>query len=141
MKNLLKLLLAVTVIVTISFASCSKHEPTPVEQYVDLLDNGLAQAEHMDADDPATFKAILSPEGARELIKENADYVLTPGDKEKLKETMDKVIRFAFEKTMKYDNLTEEEKKNVDMQMGIAIEGANNVIEKAQTFGQVTVVR
>ena len=142
MKNVTFLFAALFIFCAAQFSSCSKSENTPVDRYVEIIEEATKQAEQIKSmDEMANIQSVISPEDAQELIKSSYDYQLTDSDKEKLKKATDKLIKVAFEKTVKFSNFSETDKKNAEMQIDLAIEAANKYIDNATTLGQISGMR
>ena len=132
---------ALIFIITLVF-SCSKSTDNPVDKYCEILEQATEQASKINSiEDLSNIQSVISPEKAQELIRTSADYELTDSDKGKLKKTMDKLIKVAFEKSMEFSNYPEEIKKNSQMQIDLAIEAANRTIDNAKTLGEISGVR
>lgn len=142
MKKFYIVLSALLMVVALQITSCSKKESTPVDKYIEILDRSIQQAQKINSiEDMTNFQSVISPEEAQEIIKSSYDYELTDSDKEKLKKTTDKLIRVAFDKTLKFSNFNDEAKKNAETQIDIAIQAANTYIDNAKTLGQISGMR
>lgn len=118
--------------------SCGKRSTTPVDEYVTILDEATEKAEKIASmQDLLNVKEIISPEAAMQIVRENSDYKLTKGDKEKLKKSYDRLLKVAYEKTAEYGGLPEEVRKQTKDQIQLFIDAANTGIDRAQTMGDL----
>lgn len=122
--------------------ACGKKEDTPVDQFIEVMDQATKKAEEIKSmADVYNVQEILSPQEGWEIIRNNADYPLTDSDKKKLKKSFDKLLRVGYEKTVEYSGLPEELKKQSLAQVDLIIEGANKMIDNAQTFGEISGIK
>lgn len=122
--------------------SCGKGGNNPVDQYVEILDQATKKAEQINSmSDLVNVQAIISPEDAAEIVRQNADYELTDKDKEKLKKSFDKLLKVAYEKTAEFGGLPESMKDQAKAQVDLLIEGANISIDQAKTLGDLNGIR
>ena len=122
--------------------SCGKGGNSPVDEYVAILDNATEKAEKISSmEDLLNVQEIISPEAAMNIVNNNADYVLTKEDKEKLKKSYDRLLKVAYEKTAEYGGLPEGMKKQTKGQIQLFIDAANEGIDRARTMGELTGVR
>lgn len=118
--------------------SCSKSGNSPVDQYVELLDQATKKAEKISSmSDLTNVQGIISPQEAMKIVSDNSDYELTDNDKEKLKKSYDKLLKVAYEKTAEYGGVPEEYKEQVKTQVDLIIEAANKGIDNAKTLGDL----
>ena len=142
MKNFKILLGLFVIFVGGQLISCSKHSNTPVDQYVEILDEAVKKANEIKSYDELTnVQAIISPEDAMEIMNSYSDYELTDKDKEKLKKSFDKLLKVAYEKTAEYGGLPEEMKKTAMRQSELIIEAANKKIDNANTLGDIAGIK
>ena len=133
----------VTIISLFHLSSCSKGgSSSPVDEYINILDEATKKTEQIKSyDDLTNVQSIISPEEAMKIVRDNADYVLTDNDKDKLKKSYDKLLKVAYEKTAKFGGLPEEMQKNALMQADLVIEAANKQIDRANTMGDLMGLR
>lgn len=125
-----------------NFSSCKKHGNSPVDQYVEIIDEAADKAEKIASmQDLINVQEIISPEAAKEIARENADYELTESDKSKLKKSFDRLLRVAYNKTAEYGGFPEEIKKQSKDQAELIIEAANKGIDNAKTLGDLNGIR
>ena len=142
MKKLKFLLSFVILLAACQLSSCGKGGNSPVDQYVEILDNATKQAEKINSmSDLMNVQQIISPEDAMEIVRNNADYKLSDSDKDKLKKSYDKLVRVAYDKTAEYSGLPEEMKDQLKGQVELVIEAANKAIDAAQTMGELNGMR
>lgn len=116
--------------------SCSKSD-SPVDEYVKILDNATNQIEAANSlSDLQNLQELASPEDS-ELIKQSQDYKLTDGDKEKLKKSMDKFMRVLSEKSIEFSTYPDNMKEAAKSQIDLAIDAINQLIDKAETLGDL----
>ena len=138
MKQLKLFLLLTSVFIFAGFISCSKNENTPVDQYVELIEEAIQKLENIKSSEGIENIAnIMQNPKAQELDKEYADYVLTEADKKKLKKSLDKLIHVAYDKTMEYAGLPENIIKLKKAQVDMMVEAANQQIDNATTLGEI----
>lgn len=142
MKKILVILALVSIVSLSQLSSCGKGGNSPVDQYVEVLDEATKKAEQINSmSDLMNVQAIISPEEAMNIMRENAAYELTDGDKEKLKKSFDKLLRVAYEKTAEYGGIPESLKEQAKGQVDLMIEAANNGIDQAKTLGDLSGIR
>lgn len=122
--------------------SCGKGGKSPVDQYVEILDQATEKAEKISSmADVLNVQQIISTEETTKLLKDNADYELTDKDKEKLKKSYDKLLKVAYNKTTEYSGIPDSMKKQTDGQLELIIEAANKVIDNAHTLSDLDGLR
>ena len=116
--------------------SCGhKSGNSPVDQYVEVIDNATEKAKQLSSlEDLSNLQEIILPSEAVEIISNNADYVLTDKDKEKIKKSFDKLLRAAYDKTAEYQGVPGDLRKT---QVDILLQGANNQIDASRTLGDL----
>lgn len=140
MKKTVKLfLMGCLCLVALTIASCSSsNSDSPVGQYVDIINKMTDQLEKINSlQEAQNVQAVISPEDAMELFNKYSDYKLTDGDKDKIKEAQDKMLRTVMKKSIEFSNISEEMKKASEAQIDLAIDAANLKIDKAETFGDL----
>lgn len=142
MKKINLFLGVLATVLVLGVCSCSKGGNSPVDQFVEILDQATKKAEKISSmQDLLNVQQIISPEEAMSIIRENSDYELTDKDRDKLKKSYDKLLRVAYEKTAEYGGLPEELKKQTEAQIDLYIEAANNGIDSAKTLGDLSGIR
>ena len=127
---------------SLGIVSCGKSSNSPVDQYVDILDEATKKAEKISSmADLMNVQSIISPEDALAIVSKNSDYVLTDSDKDKLKKSYDKLLRVAYDKTTEFGGLSDEVKKQTKAQVDLIIEAANKGIDNAKTLGDLNGIR
>ncbi|MCH5228874.1 MAG: hypothetical protein J1F12_02635 [Muribaculaceae bacterium] len=123
--------------------SCGKGGGnTPVDQYVEVLDQAREKTEKINSTaDLLNFQDIVNPQDAWNIIKDNSEYVLTDSDKDKLKKSYDKLLKVAYEKTIEYGGLPDEMKDATKAQVDLIIDAANKGIDNAKTLGDLNAIR
>ena len=134
----IKILLGLMVaFAAINLASCGRGD-SPVREYVEILDQAADKADKISSmEELMNVHAIISPEDAMQIMKENADYKLSKSDKEMLKKSYGRLLRIAYKKTAEYGDLPEGLKRQFEGQIDLFIEAANKSIDSATTFGQL----
>ena len=138
MKKFNPILLAVVALVLSCTFACKKASDSPVDKYVELIDQATKKLEQIkNVDDIQNIQDIMADQKALDLEREYADYELTKSDKEKLKKSLDKLIHTAYDKTMEFSGfppeLVELKKNQVDMM----VDAANLQIDNATTLGEI----
>lgn len=125
--------------VALTIASCSgSNSDSPVGQYVEIIDKMTDQLEKVNSlQEAQNVQAVVTPEEAMELFNKYGDYKLTDGDKEKIKDAQDKMLRTVMKKSIEFSDVPEEMKKAAEEQIDLAIDAANLKIDKAETFGDL----
>ena len=137
MKKLNFILSFVILLAAVSFNSCGKGGDTPVDQIVELLDEATKKTEAINSmAELSDVKNIISPQEVWNIIRDNSDYELTKGDKEKLKKSYNKLVHVAFEKTSEYVP-SDELKKAVKSQLDLMMEAIDKNIDDASTLGDI----
>lgn len=133
----IKLILSILVFTTIlPFISCNKGD-SPVDQIVVLLDKATEKtAEIQSFADLTNVNNIISKEDIWSIIKNNKDYKLTKGDKEKLKKSYNKLVKEAYEKSCEFVP-SDDMKKVVKNQLDLFMEAIDKNIENAETLGDI----
>lgn len=138
MKKFKILIMVIMAVATIQLWSCSKGGNSPVDQYVEILENATNKAEKISSmSELLDVQAIISPEKAMQILKDNADYELTDKDKAKLKKCYDKLLKVAYDKTAEYGGLPAELREQTKAQVDLVIEVANKGIDNAKTLGDL----
>ena len=143
MKTIKILLSALVIISAVQLSSCGhKNSDSPVDQYIQMLDEATEKTKQINSfEDLTNVQDIISPEKATEILRNNMDYVLTKGDKGKLKKSYDKLLKVAYEKTTKFGGFPEEVKKATMDQADLVIDAANKRIDEAETLGDLIGIR
>ena len=117
--------------------SCSKSD-NPVDEYVELINQATSKLEKIkNADDIQDLQDLYTNKKAVELEKEYGDYELTDKDKEKLKESLEKLIKVATDKSMEYAGFPEDLSQLKKAQMELLINQVNARIDVAKTLGEI----
>lgn len=139
MKNLKIFTIGLVALLACGFASCHKGGNTPVDQFVELMDEATKKAEKINSvSELQNVQDIISQEDALKIVRENPDYVLTNGDKDKIKKSYDKLLRTAYEKTAELSGFPEEIKQQSKAQIELIIDAANKGIDNATTLGDLS---
>lgn len=118
-------------------SSCGKGSDSPVDKIIVLLDEATEKTENINSMAELTnVKNIVSPEDIWTIIKENSDYKLTKGDKEKLKKSYNRLLKVAYEKSSEFSP-SEELKKVVKSQLDLMMQAVDSNIENAETLGDI----
>ena len=138
MKNIIKFLCGIVILgLTINLSSCESSN-TPVDRLVEIIDKATEQVKDSKSNDALdNIQSAMVADGAEALIKDNADYELTDSDKSKLKKSMEKLVRAAFEKSITYYNFDDDVKKNLRAQIDMAVAGINTTIDNAKTLSEI----
>ena len=116
-------------------SSCSHN--TPVDQIVEILDQAAQKTKELQNPDELTnIRNVVSPDDVWNIIRENADYKLTDGDKDKLKDSFNKLISAAYDKSAEFVN-DEDSKKMVKSQLDLMTKAIDNNIDRANTLGEI----
>lgn len=134
MKHLKLIVLTLTLIASSFVISCEKSN-SPIDQFVEVLDETSAKVEKCTSLDELTN--LQTNEAAMTIERENADYKLTDNDKKKLKKSMEKLLTVAFDKTLELQGLSEVGKEMKETQLKLMVEAVNQQIDKADTFGEI----
>ena len=143
MKSI-KIFVGLILMMAVAFCmdSCGKGSQSPVDEYVAILDEAAEKAEKISSmQDLLNVHEIISPEAAMNVANNNADYVLSKSDKEKLKKSYDKLLKVAYEKTAEYGGLPQDVMKQTKNQINLFIEAANDRIDGSQTLGELVGIR
>ena len=139
MKKMVRILLLAFLVCGLSLSSCKKGSSSPVDEYVEVIDNTTKEAKKINSlNDFMNFQQFTEPEEAKVIVRQNADYVLTEKDKKKLKESYGNLLKVAYEKTLEFGGVPEELKKQAKEQVDLIIDGANKTIDNANTLGDLS---
>jgi len=103
MKSIRLTLVAFTIFSVFSFISCSKNS-SPVTEYAQIFETAASELSEADSNEEAT-KIIADgtqkwQEQAAEIMKSNADYRLTPEDKQLLRDVMKRYMETTMKKSL-----------------------------------------
>lgn len=136
MKKIKFIFSLLVILATVQLSSCGKSD-SPVNQIVEILDQATQKTEAIsNAAELANVQNIISPDDIWKIIKENSDYELTKGDKEKLKKSYNKLVKTAYEKTSEYLP-SEDTKKSIKSQLDLMMEAIDRNIDEATTLGNI----
>lgn len=125
-------------LVAVIFSFGCHRSNTPVDEYVAILEQAAEKVEQISSfGELMDVNEIISPDEALEVIHNNPDYPLTDKDKERLKQSYDRLLRASYEKTLEYGDFPESIKKQTRKQMELYIETANSGIDRAKTLGEL----
>lgn len=121
----------------ITLFACGKHEDSPVDQIVTLLDQATEKTQNITSVAQLNdVQNIISPEDVWNIIQENANYKLSNSDKDHLKKSYDKLVRVAYEKSCEFVS-SDEMKKLMKNQLDLLMEGIKKNIDNAETLGEI----
>ena len=117
--------------------SCGKGGNSPVDRIVILLDQATEKTKDIqNVTDLTDVKNIISPEDVWNIIRENSDYKLSKGDKDKLKKSYNRLMKAAFEKSCEF--VPSEDMKNAaKTQLDLFMEVIDKSIDNAETLGEI----
>lgn len=118
--------------------SCSS-EPTPVDKYVELIDQATEKIEAIESPDQVgNIMDFLQNEEAMELDREYADYELTDNDKKKLKSSIKKLTEATLNVMLEFGGLSDQTKEQKQLQIKMITDMVDKKIDDASTLGQVS---
>ena len=123
MKKLLSIMMAAGLAIAIN--SCADKGQKAVDVYCDAVEK-VAETVEKAPDAEAAMKALQDNDAMKEIqtvVKENADYKLTDGDKEKIKAASLKLMRAMN----KYVNIPED----------MIVNEVNSQVDNATTLGEI----
>ena len=134
--KLFKTIFSFFLLFSICQLSSCRHN-TPVDQIVEILDQAAQKTKELQNPDELTnIRNVVSPDDVWNIIRENADYKLTDGDKDKLKDSFNKLISAAYDKSAEFVN-DEDSKKMVKSQLDLMTKAIDNNIDRANTLGEI----
>lgn len=137
MKQLKYLLSLLVIMAGCTLYSCGKGEQTPVDQYVDVIEQTTKNVENLKEVDLTNMQELLSPQAAHKIAEEYADYQLTDKDKDKLKKSCRKLMKAVYKKVLEYDQLNEAMKQQLKGQEDMVVSAVDQLIDHSQTLGQI----
>ena len=142
MKRLNLLIGLLVILASCQLFSCGKGGNSPVDQYVAIIEESTKKAEKLsDMSELTNVQAVISPQELLQIVAENPDYELTDKDKEKLKKSIDKFIKVAYDKTMSIGEVPEEMRETMKQQCELMIEANNRGIDQAKTLSDLNRIR
>lgn len=131
--------LITALLICVSIVSCGKGGNTPVDMFVDVLDHATKQIEQINSETEfLEAERIFSPEEAWNILQDNADYILTDKDKEKIKKSYDKLLETAYEKSIAYSGLPQSLTEQYRSEIQFITVKANEKIENSNTLGDLS---
>ncbi|MCH5239737.1 MAG: hypothetical protein J1F38_05900 [Muribaculaceae bacterium] len=137
MKKLNFLLCLSLVCLMCNFSSCSKGGDSPVDKYVEVIDQATKNAKNLKSLDYAELQSLISPETAQQIASEFQDYQLTEKDKKKLKKSCDSFMEVLYDKLLEYSEIPDEYKDQIKSQRDLVISALNQKIDAAETLGDI----
>lgn len=138
MNNIFKLFSAIIILSLSGLLYSCGNSDSPVDRLTAIIDKATEQVKDSKSNDALeNIQSAMVTDGAEALIKDNANYELTNSDKNKLKKSMEKLVKAAFEKSISYYNFDESVKKNLRSQIDMAVAGINTTIDQAKTLGEI----
>ena len=135
MKHLKPIFSLILLFTLFQFSSCG--HVTPVDQIVEILNQATQKTKEIqNPDELSNIRNIVSPDDVWNIIRENSDYVLTDGDKDKLKESFNQLISTAYEKSAEFVN-DEDSKNAFKSQLDLMMKAIDNNIDRANTLGEI----
>ena len=141
MKNFKIAFAVVAIFGLLQFASCHKKGDTPVDRYIEVLEQTTEKIKDLSYEDMTNVEEILSPKAALEISREYSDYTLSDSDKKRLKSASDKMVHAVFDKISEFDEVPHVMKNQFKSQSKLVIEALNEHIEKARTLGELDAVQ
>ena len=137
MKKINLLFTLIILLATCQLSSCGKGGNSPVDQIVVLLEEATKKTEQINSMMELTnVRNIVSPDDVWNIIRENSDYKLSKGDKDKLKKSFNRLVNTAYDKSAEFvpdGNM----KKAVKSQLDLMMEAIDQNIDNAETLGDI----
>ena len=136
-NNMKKLTFLLSIVILLAAVQCGKKDASPVSEIVTLMDNATKKTEQINSiAELSNVNSIVSQEDVWKIIRDNSDYQLTDGDKDKLKKSFNKLVKTAYEKSAEFvpdENL----KKAFKSQLDLMMEAIDRNIDEASTLGEI----
>lgn len=139
MRHILSILCLCMVISCCSLLSSCGGGDSPVDRYVEIIDSATEKIN--EATSKEQLEEIQTGEEslkANLILEESGDYVLTKSDKEKLKKSIDKMLRALFKKSLELSTLPDDFKSTLQSQSDMAVEAVNKNIDNASTLEEIS---
>lgn len=117
--------------------SCGKSSNSPVDQYIEVIDQTTKQVEDLKVINYEDMQSLLSPEAAKKIAQEYGEYELTDKDKEKLKKSCGNLMKAVYNKIIDSDEVPQEMKKQLKTQEGLVVAAVDQLVDNARTLGQL----
>ena len=137
LNNMKKLTFILSIVILLAAVQCGKKDSSPVDEIVALMDDATKKTEQIqNLAELSNVNRIVPQEEVWNIIRNNSDYKLTDGDKEKLKKSFNKLVKTAFEKTGEFVS-DDTMKKAFRSQLDLMMEGIDRSIDQAATLGDI----
>lgn len=138
MKRINFLISLVALLAMVQFTSCGKGGNSPVDQYVEIIQDTTKKVKELNSININDMQTLLSPEAAKKLSEENADYELTDKDKSKLKKACGDLVKAVYDKVLEYnDEVPEALKSQLKSQKDMVVAAIDQLIDNSKTLGEI----